>query len=392
VTGALNLVTDFLGKLASGEYRAAYGQLLTTGGQERLAELVLGRLALSNPHISYFELLGAEPEADHLAVDVVWRESSDGQGDLGTQQARVLVSRQNDALLVDDIQLGEFQPEATPLPPPVPKAETLSSPAVAGQEMRFRATGFQSGETVVAWLELPDGTLLPPSFQSTDEQGAVEVAYPADGTAGREVGQWIWWAQALRDSTRNTGITFEVQALPTPKPAATQAPRPTATVPPARPTAPATTTAAEPTAPAVAQPTATSTPRLDVAYGAPQLLWPEFETSRDYGSALIVEFVPATERLRDDEFYQLTLVARDLIGQVYNAGSVYSKGDACSGVRNGPCASMVAEERFMEPFHPDGVDGRGEWSVQVVKQIGPDTYQAVSPPSETRVVILKSRS
>ena len=76
VTDAMDVVRDFLGKLSSGEYRAAYGQLLTTGGQERLSELVLGRLALSNPHISYFELLGAEPTADHLAVDVVWRESS----------------------------------------------------------------------------------------------------------------------------------------------------------------------------------------------------------------------------------------------------------------------------------------------------------------------------
>ena len=61
VTSALDVVQDFLGKLSSGEYRVAYGRLLTTGGQEKLAELVLGRLALNNPRISYFELLGAEP-------------------------------------------------------------------------------------------------------------------------------------------------------------------------------------------------------------------------------------------------------------------------------------------------------------------------------------------
>ena len=53
---------------------------------------------------------------------------------------------------------------------------------------------------------------------------------------------------------------------------------------------------------------------------------------------------------------------------------------------------MIADERFMDLFHPEGVDGRGEWNVQVVKQVGPDNYQAVSPPSETRIVILKSRS
>ena len=53
---------------------------------------------------------------------------------------------------------------------------------------------------------------------------------------------------------------------------------------------------------------------------------------------------------------------------------------------------MIADERFMDPFHPDGNDGRGEWSIQVVKQVGPDTYEAVSPPSETRIVILKTRS
>ena len=381
-TGALDVVRDFLGKLSSGEYRVAYGRLLTTGGQERLAELVLGRLALNNPHISYFELLGAEPVADHLAVDVVWRETIEGQGDLGTQQARVLVARQNGALLVDDIKLGEFQPEATPLPPSLPKAEALTSPALAGQEMSFRATGFQSGETVLAWLELPDGRLLAPSFQTSDDQGVLETAYPADVTGGLDAGQWIWWAQSLRNSTRNTGITFEVQAPPTPAPTATRAPSPTARP---RPTQPGLTVA-----PVVVQPTPAPAP--SGSYGAPTLLWPELETSRNYGSALIVEFVPVAEQLAPDEFYQLHLLARNSVGKIYNEGDVYSKGNACDGQRNGPCVSMIADERFMDRFHPDGIDGRGEWNVQVVKQVGPDNYQAVSPSSETRIVILKSRS
>ena len=271
VTSALDVVRDFLGKLSSGEYRVAYGRLLTTGGQERLAELVLGRLALSNPRISYFELLGSEPAADHLAVDVAWRETVEGQGDLGTQQARVLVARQNGALLVDDIELGEFQPEATALPPSLPKAEALTSPAVAGQEMRFRATGFQSGETVLAWLELPGGRLLTPSFQTSDDQGVLETVYSADATGGLDAGQWIWWAQSLRDSTRNTGITFEVQAPPTPAPTATRAPSATARP---RPTQPGPTVA-----PVVVQPT--PAPKPSVGYGAPTLLWPELETSRE---------------------------------------------------------------------------------------------------------------
>ena len=46
----------------------------------------------------------------------------------------------------------------------------------------------------------------------------------------------------------------------------------------------------------------------------------------------------------------------------------------------------------MDRFHPDGVEGRGEWNVQVVKQVGSEQYEAVSPPSETRIVILKPRS
>jgi len=102
--------------------------------------------------------------------------------------------------------------------------------------------------------------------------------------------------------------------------------------------------------------------------------------------------MPVAEQLAPDEFYQLVLVARDLIGKIYNAGSVLSKGDACSGQRNGPCVSITGNERFMELFHPDGVEGRGEWNVQVVRQVGPDTYEPASPPSETRIVILKPRS
>ena len=254
----------------------------------------------------------------------------------------MLLARQDGALRVDDVELGAFQPEATPLPPPLPKAEVSTSPAVAGQEMRFRATGFQSGETVLAWLELPGGRLLAPSFQTTDDQGVLETAYSADTTQGLEAGQWIWWAQALRDSTCNTGITFEVQAPPTPAPTATRAPRPTATPRPAQP--------APTVAPVVAQPTPTSVP--SVGYGAPTLLWPEPVTSRDYGSALVVEIVPVAEQLAPDEFYQLVLVARDLVGKIYNAGSVLSKGDACGGQRNGPCVSITGNERFMECLPP----------------------------------------
>jgi hypothetical protein len=121
-------------------------------------------------------------------------------------------------------------------------------------------------------------------------------------------------------------------------------------------------------------------------------LWPESVTSRDYGSALIVEIVPVAEQLAPDEFYQLVLVGRDLVGNIYNAGSVLSKGGACGAGRDGPCVSITGDERFMDLFHPDGIEGRGEWSVQVVRQVGPDTYEPASPPSETRIVFLKPRS
>ena len=109
VDAALVTVRDFLGKLSTGAYREAYGSQLTTAGQEQLSELILGRLALSNPHISFFELLGAEPLGDRISVDVVWRETYDGQGDVGDQQAQVLLARQDDGFLVDDIELGDFR-------------------------------------------------------------------------------------------------------------------------------------------------------------------------------------------------------------------------------------------------------------------------------------------
>jgi hypothetical protein len=380
---ALDVVRDFLARLATGEYRVAYGSLLTTGGQQRLADLVLGRLALSNPHISFFELLGSQPANGRIAVDVVWRETFEGQGELGTQEATVYLARQGDQILVDDVVLGSFSAAATPVPPPLPRAETLSSPAVAGQELRFQASGFQAGEIVLVWLELADGTLLEPLFGAADSQGVITVAYEGAETRDLPAGRWIWWAQALRDSTRNTGITFEVQAGPTVVP--TQPPVAVApTQSPAQPTvAPAATT----------PPTPTPTPAPpSPAYGAPILLWPEPVTSRDFGSALIVEFVPVADVLAADEWYELVLVGRNAVGVIYNAGRVLGKGDAtCDGVYATPCLKMIADERFMNAFHPEGNDGSGEWYVQVVRQTGADQYTPVSPPSEARIVVLKPR-
>jgi len=384
---SLDVARDFLARLSSGEYRVVYGTLLTTGGQQRLADLVLGRLALSNPHISFFELLGSQPAEGRIAVDVIWRETFEGQGELGTQEATVFLARQDDQILVDDVALGSFSPAATPVPPALPRAEALSNPAVAGQEMRFQATGFQAAETVLAWLELADGTLLEPLFGRADSQGVIEVAYDGVDTSGLAAGRWIWWAQALRDSTRNTGITFEVQAGPTVTP--TQPPVVAApTQPPARPTAAPTATAP----PVVAAPPTPTTAPPSAAYGAPTLLWPEPVTSRDFGSALIVEFVPVADELAADEFYELVLVARNQLGAVYNAGSVRGKGDTCDGVYSTACVKLIANEQFMRAFHPDGVDGIGEWYVQVVRQTGADQYTTVSPPSESRTVLLKPRS
>lgn len=378
---SLEVVRDALAKLSNGDYRIVYGSLLTTAAQQQLADLVLGRLALSNPHISFFELLGAQPADGRVAVDVVWRETFDGQGEVGAQEATFYLARQDDKLLVDDVQLGAYRPAATPVPPPLPKAETLTNPAVAGQELRFRASGFQAGETVLTWLELADGVLLQPTFGVTDEEGVLEVTFAGNQTLGQEAGRWIWWAQALRDSTRNTGITFEVQAAPTataPPPTAT--PRPTQA--PVQPAPTATTVVA-------AEPTATSAP--STAYGAPVLIWPEPVTSRDFGSALIVEFIPVADELAADELYELVLVSKSQQGTVFNAGSVRGRGDACTGVRNTPCVTLIANERFMSDFHPSGVEANGEWYVQVVKQTGADQYTPVSPPSETRTVILKPR-
>jgi hypothetical protein len=117
---SLDVTRDFLARLATGEYRVAYGSLLTTGGQQRLADLVLGRLALSDPHISFFELLGSQPADDRIAVDVIWRETFEGQGELGTPEATVYLARQGDRILVDDVELGSYVPAATPVPPALP--------------------------------------------------------------------------------------------------------------------------------------------------------------------------------------------------------------------------------------------------------------------------------
>ena len=205
---SLQAVREFMTLLAQGEFRQVYGSYLSTAGQQRLAELILGRLALPNPHVSFFELLGAEPAQDGVAVDLTWQETHDDQGLVGIQPARVFLVRQDDRFLVDAIQLAEYQPAATPVPQPMPRAEAMTNPATPGEEMRFRATGFEGDETVLAWLELPDGSLTDPVFQTTSEEGAFELTYPGELTRDLAAGRWIWWAQALRDSARNTGITF----------------------------------------------------------------------------------------------------------------------------------------------------------------------------------------
>jgi hypothetical protein len=104
-----------------------------------------------------------------------------------------------------------------------------------------------------------------------------------------------------------------------------------------------------------------------------------------------VEFVPVTGDLAPDELYELVLIAADLQGNVYNGGSVRGRGNPCSGQYSQPCLSLTADERFMSPFHPTGVEGRGTWYVQVVRQTGDGQFTPVSPPSEQRIVILKPR-
>ena len=372
---SLQTVREAMTLLAEGEFRQVYGSYLSTGGQQRLAELILGRLALPNPHISFFELLGAEPTQAGVAVDLTWQETHDGQGLVGAQSARVFLVRQGDAFLIDDVQLAEYRPAATPIPQPKPRAEALTNLAVPGEEMRFRASGFQSDEMVLTWLELPDGSLTSPAFQKTNAEGAIESVYSGELTRDLAAGRWIWWAQALRDSARNTGITFEVLPAPTATPAPTSAPT----------RRPATATPASP------RPTATPAPP-STAYPAPQLLWPEAETSRNFRSSLVVEFVPVAPQLAADEFYQMVLVSRDLVGNIHHAGSVLGKGGPCSGKYEQPCVSLTADERFMSNFHLDGVEGQGTWFVQVVKQTGADQFTPISPPSESRIVILKPRS
>jgi hypothetical protein len=375
-------VRDFLTGLSTSDFRQVYATLLTTSGQQRLADLVLGRLALANPRISYFELLGAEAADGRIAVDVSWEESYEGQGLVGRQAARILLARQDEAFLVDDVELADYVPAATPLPPPLPRAEALTNPAAPGQDMQFRASGFSNGETVLAWLELPDGSLTAPSFQSADSNGTFELAYSGATTRNLQPGRWIWWAQALRDSTRNTGITFDVLAPPSP----TTTPTPTRA--PTRPAQPQPTAA--PTR-QLAQPSPTSRPP-SAAYGAPVLLWPDaVGTSREYPGVLVVEFVPVAEELAGDEFYEMILVARDPVGNVYNAGSIRGKGEPCSGQYSQPCRSLASDPRFMQLFYPNGFEGQGVWYVQVVRQTGPDQFSPVSPPSEQRTVILKPR-
>lgn len=369
----LALVRNFLAQLAAGEFRAVYGSLLTTAGQQRLADLVLGRLALSNPRISFFEVLGAEPVSGRIAVDVVWEETYEGQGPIGRQKARVWLARQDGAFLVDQVELVEYMPAPTPPPAPLPRAEALVNPAVPGQEMRFRASGFESGETVLTWLELPDGSLTNAGFQTADASGGLELAYAGAVTENLPPGRWIWWAQALRNSARNTGITFDV--LPPPSPTATPTRPPVARQPTPRPAA-------------APRPAATPTPAPPkVTYLAPTLLWPEPLTSREWPGVLVVEIVPVAQDLAPDEYYELVLVARNPQGQVYNAGSVRSKGEPCG--RGPSCRSVATDDRFMRLFYPDKFEGDGVWYVQVVRETAPGQFVPISPPSEQRRIILK---
>ena len=386
VDAALTIVRDFLGKLSTGAYREAYGTQLTTAGQERLSELILGRLALSNPHISFFELLGAEPLGDRISVEAVWRETYDGQGDVGDQQAQILLARQDDGFLVDDIELGAFEPAATPIPPSLPRADVITEAPAVGQAMSFRASGFQGGETILSWLELPDGSSLDPVFGVSDADGTFETTYDGQVIADLEPGNWIWWVQALRDSSRNAGITFAVAEGPTATGVPTEPPTATPRPVVVQPTQPPAEATSAPTAPPPA-----NTPASSAAYGAPILLWPELETTRDFKSALIVEFQPVAEELAADEFYQLVLTAAQQ-GVVYNSGAIEGKGGPCTGQYDVPCRQLIADQQFMNLFYPDGVQGRGEWFVQVVKQTAPGQFTPVSPPSDVRVVKLNPRS
>ncbi len=84
--------------------------------------------------------------------------------------------------------------------------------------------------------------------------------------------------------------------------------------------------------------------------------------------------------LAADEFYELVLVASTQTGTVYNAGSVRGKGETCDGVYSTACVKLIANEQFMRGFHPDGVDGNGEWYVQVVRQTGADQYTREKQP------------
>ncbi|MER2600628.1 MAG: hypothetical protein ABTQ73_14005 [Caldilineales bacterium] len=394
---ALSSAGTLLAELANGGYREVYGTLLTADGQQKLGDLVLGRLALANPHISFFELNGAEPVDDRIAVEAVWRETLEGQGDLGSQQAIIYLVRQGEQMLVDDIELVAFTAAATPVPPPLPKAESLNDPAVAGEELRFRASGFQAGETVLSWLELADGTLLDAAFAASNEQGALEIAYSGEQTANLAPGQWIWWAQALRDSARNTGISFEVQAVTTPTPTEVPTEVPTNTPPPTPTTAPVVVLPTATRPPVAVAPTATAQPiptnpppAQPSGYSAPLLLWPEPLTSRDFGSALVVEFVPVTGALAANEWYELVVIGENNQGQVYNGGSVRGKGDACSGTYSSPCVKLVADERFLSGFF-GGSDNNGRWYVQVVRQDASGQFAVVSPPSEARVVKFNHR-
>jgi hypothetical protein len=79
------------------------------------------------------------------------------------------------------------------------------------------------------------------------------------------------------------------------------------------------------------------------------------------------------------------------LGMVYTAGSVRGKGDTCDGVYDTPCVKLIAHERFMDLFYPEGNEGNGEWYVQVVRQSGADQFTAISPPSQSRIVVLKPR-
>lgn len=142
-----------------------------------------------------------------------WPELPDGQRVVISDLGRELVPPELTAPLAPDSPPpGPIQLDPPPLGRPlVPASESASvTPqiSVRGQRFTFTAEGFQPGEKVGVWINVPDGTVKTLNFQvEANAEGAIasdQLAYQSDAEA--PLGIWSFVAQGI--TSEHTAVGY----------------------------------------------------------------------------------------------------------------------------------------------------------------------------------------